>query len=249
MIRIAAIGDVHFGRDSAGTLNPFWKDLHERADLLLLAGDLTRMGTAGEARVLADELAVVQVPVLAVLGNHDFHSGEEKRVSAVLRDAGVTMLECTSHVLDVKGIRLGVAGCKGFGGGFLGACATEFGEPEMKAFIRHTHGLAERHERELDRLRDVSDFRVSLLHYAPIDGTIEGEKRQIYPFLGSYLLGEAIDRAGSDLVFHGHAHLGRERGLTPGGIPVRNVAQPVLRHAYNVYQVERSPAGIAARTP
>ena len=247
MIRIAAIGDVHFGRDSAGTLAPFWKDLHEKADMLLLAGDLTRMGTADEARVLAEELEVVRVPVIAVLGNHDFHAGEEKRVSAVLRDAGAVILDCTSHVERVGAMRVGIAGCKGFGGGFLGACATEFGEPEMKAFIRHTHAVAERHERELERLADC-DLRVSLLHYAPIDGTIEGEKRQIYPFLGSYLLGEAIDRAGCDIVFHGHAHLGRERGLTPGGIPVRNVAQPVLRHAYNVYQVERAPAGMQART-
>ena len=156
---------------------------------------------------------------------------------SALRDAGTTVLTGDSRVLDVRGVRVGVAGCKGFGGGVLGACATDFGEPEMKAFIRHTRHLAESLEGELVRLRKAADYRIALLHYAPIDGTIEGEKRQIYPFLGSYLLGEAIDRAGSDIVFHGHAHLGRERGVTPGGIPVRNVAQPVLRRAYNVYEV------------
>ena len=241
MIRIAAIADVHFGRDSAGTLAPYWKDLHEYADLLLLAGDLTRVGTADEARVLADELAVVKVPTIAVLGNHDFHSGDEEGVVRVLRDAGTIVLECASHMVEIDGVRVGVAGCKGFGGGFLGACATEFGEPEMKAFIRHTRSLADKLERELDAVASQADYRVALLHYAPIDGTVEGEKRQIYPFLGSFLLGEAIDRAGSDLVFHGHAHLGRERGMTPGGIAVRNVAQPVLRHAYNVYQADLHP--------
>lgn len=236
MIRIAAIADVHFGRDSAGTLSPYWRELHEHADLLLLAGDLTRVGTADEARVLADELSVVRVPTIAVLGNHDFHSGEEDAIVQVLRDAGATVLDCESRVLEIDGVRVGIAGCKGFAGGFLGACATEFGEPEMKSFIRYTKRLADDLERTLDELAPRADFRVALLHYAPIDGTIEGEKRQIYPFLGSYLLGEAIDRAGSDLVFHGHAHLGRERGLTPRGIAVRNVAQPVLRRAYNVYQ-------------
>lgn len=247
MIRIAAIADVHFGRDSAGTLAPYWKELHEHADLLVLAGDLTRVGTAEEARVLAEELTVVQVPTIAVLGNHDFHSGQEDDVVRVLRDAGTTVLDCASHVLEIDGVRVGIAGCKGFGGGFLGACATEFGEPEMKAFIHHTRSLADKLERALDELAPV-DYRVALLHYAPIDGTVEGEKRQIYPFLGSFLLGEAIDRAGSDLVFHGHAHLGRERGMTPQGIPVRNVAQPVLRRAYNVYQAERSTTATAATT-
>lgn len=246
MIRIAAIGDVHFGRESAGSLSAYWAQLHEQADLLLLAGDLTRVGTVKEARVLADELRVVQVPVIAVLGNHDYHAGQEEGVMRTLRDAGAIVLENRSHVVEVNGLRVGIAGAKGFGGGFLGACATEFGEPEMKAFIRHTRHLADDLAHELERLERDTDFRVTLLHYAPIDSTIEGEKRQIYPFLGSYLLGEAVDKAGSDIVFHGHAHLGRERGVTPRGIPVRNVAQPVLRHAYNVYRVDEKPA---ASTP
>ena len=238
MIRIAAIGDVHFGKESAGTLAPYWKDLHEQADLFLLAGDLTKVGTVKEARVLAEELRVVKVPVVAVLGNHDFHSGQEEGLARTLRDAGVIVLEGRSHVLELAGMRIGIAGAKGFGGGFLGASATEFGEPEMKAFIRHTRHLADALAWELERLDSIVDYRVALLHYAPIDATIEGEKRQIYPFLGSYLLGEAIDHSGADLVFHGHAHLGRERGVTPGGVPVRNVAQPVLRHAYNIYRVD-----------
>lgn len=237
MTRIAAVGDIHFGTEHAGTLRPYWSTLHEHADLFLLAGDLTRIGTAREAEVLAAELSVVQVPVVAVLGNHDYHSGQQEAVVSILSEAGVTVLESESTVLDVRGVRVGVAGGKGFGGGFAGACASAFGEPEMKAFIGHTHALADRLERTLRTLE--ADLKIALLHYAPIDATIEGEKRQIYPFLGSYLLGEAIDRAGADIVFHGHAHLGREKGVTPGGIAVRNVAQPVLRHAYNVYCIGR----------
>lgn len=237
MTRIAAVGDIHFGTEHAGTLRPYWSSLHEHADLFLLAGDLTRVGTAREAEVLATELSVVKVPVVAVLGNHDYHSGQQEAVVSILREAGVTVLESESVVLDVRGVRVGVAGGKGFGGGFAGACATAFGEPEMKAFIGHTHALADRLERALRGVE--ADLKIALLHYAPIDATIEGEKRQIYPFLGSYLLGEAIDRAGADIVFHGHAHLGREKGVTPGGIAVRNVAQPVLRHAYNVYCIGR----------
>jgi Icc-related predicted phosphoesterase len=131
--------------------------------------------------------------------------------------------------------RLGIAGTKGFGGGFLGAMASEFGEPEMKAFVRHTKSLA--HElsgalRSLD-----TDVRIAVTHYSPVEGTLEGERREIYPFLGSYLLAEAVDGCGVALMVHGHAHGGRERGVTPGGTPVRNVAQPVLGAAYKVYVV------------
>jgi Icc-related predicted phosphoesterase len=126
-----------------------------------------------------------------------------------------------------------VAGTKGFGGGFAGACGSEFGEPEMKAFINHTRELAENLERSLAGLD--ADLRVALLHYSPVEGTLLGERLEIYPFLGSYLLAEAVDRAGADLVLHGHAHRGTEQGVTPGGVQVRNVAQPVIRHAYHVY--------------
>lgn len=246
MTRIAAIGDIHFGLESGGSMAPFWRTLHEQADLFLLAGDLTRLGTVREAEVLAEELAVVRVPVIAVLGNHDFHSGEEDRIVSTLESRGVRVLDSSSTTVEVRGVHVGIAGTKGFGGGFVGACATAFGEPEMKAYIRHTDGLARRLEQELRALD--TDLRVALMHYAPIDGTVEGEKRQIYPFLGSYLLGEAVDRAGADIAFHGHAHLGREKGVTPGGVLVRNVAQPVLHRAYNVYQLSPSPRRQSERT-
>jgi len=236
---VAAVADVHFGTDSAGRLRPHLEGLPDRADVLVLAGDLTTCGDPDEAAVLARELRDVGVPVLAVLGNHDYHAERDEDVRRVLERAGVQVLEGESAVVDVDGVRVGVAGVKGFGGGFAGACGTEFGEPEMKAFIAHTRGVAERLEAALSALD--ADVRVALLHFAPVKATLLGERLEIYPFLGSYLLGEAVDRAGADVVFHGHAHRGTEKGITPGGIHVRNVSVPVIRHAYNVYSL--TPGG------
>ncbi len=233
MIRIAAVGDVHVGEDSRGRLAPSLSTLREQADVLLLAGDLTRCGSPVEARVLADELAGAGVPVVAVLGNHDHHADQVDGVVAALRDGGVTVLEGDSTTVEVDGCTLGIAGTKGFGGGFAGACGSDFGEPEMKAFVHHTKTLAERLHDALAALD--TDYRVALLHYSPVPDTLAGERLEIYPFLGSYLLAEAIDKAGADLVLHGHAHGGTEKGVTAGGVHVRNVAQPVIRQAYAVY--------------
>src|SRR5262249_28681487 len=154
-------------------------------------------------------------------------------VAGELRRVGVRVLEGDGHVLDVDGARVGVAGTKGFGGGFLGACGSDFGEPEMKAFIDHTKALSARLGDTLAALR--ADVRIVVLHYAPIPETLQGERLEIYPFLGSYLLGEAVDRVGADLVVHGHAHAGSERGVTPAGIRVRNVALPVIKQPYRVF--------------
>lgn len=233
MIGVAAAGDLHFGRDSAGTLRPQLDDIAEHADVLLLAGDLTKRGEPDEAMVLARELEGLDVPVVAVLGNHDHHSDAQDEVTSILRDSGVTVLEAESTVLQVDGERLGVVGAKGFGGGFAGANATDFGEREMKTFVRTTRDVAQRLEERLRALQ--ADYRVVLLHYSPIKETLQGEPPEIYAFLGSYLLAESVDRVGADLILHGHAHHGTEKGVTPGGIHVRNVAQPVIRTAYNVY--------------
>lgn len=246
MIRIAAVGDLHLGTESRGTLRPHLTGLREHADLLLLAGDLTRVGEPAEAAVVAAELAEVDVPVVAVLGNHDVHRDAGDEVVAVLADAGIRTLDGEGVVLDVDGSTVGVAGIAGFGGGFVGACGSEFGEPIMKAFLAHTR-------RSADALGDAlagvagADVRVALLHYAPTEDTLAGERLEIYPFLGSYLLAEAIDEVGVDLVVHGHAHHGREKGMTPGGAHVRNVAQPVIDRAYAVYAVE--PGGERPRAP
>jgi Icc-related predicted phosphoesterase len=237
-IRVAAVGDIHLGADSEGELRPHLHDIAERADLLLVAGDLTRCGEPAEAEVAARELAGLPVRVIAVLGNHDHHAGKPDVVTRTLEDAGICVLDGSATVVNIGDCRVGVAGSKGFGGGFAGASATDFGEPEMKAFVQHTVEIADGLEEAIASLD--CDLRLVLLHYSPVETTLRGERLEIYPFLGSYLLAQAIDRAGADLVLHGHAHAGTERGMTPGGVRVRNVAMPVIRHAYAVFAL---PAG------
>jgi Icc-related predicted phosphoesterase len=237
VIRIAAIGDLHVGNECSGGAQspmPELRQVSQDADVLLLAGDLTKCGGREEAACLARTLREIQVPVLGVMGNHDYHADEAPAVARSLREAGMHLLEDGGRILEIRGVRVGIAGTKGFGGGFIGACASDFGEPEMKQFIRHTQALAARLERDLAALD--TDLRIAVLHYAPIPETLQGERLEIYPFLGSYLLGEAIDRAGADLVVHGHAHAGSERGVTAGGIRVRNVALPVIRQPYRVFE-------------
>lgn len=236
MIRIAAAGDVHFGTDSAGILRPHIESLPDRADVFLLAGDLTKGGEPEEAAILAAELADLPIPTVAVLGNHDHHGDRQDDVVAELRRAGVRVLESESIVLEIDGARLGIAGAKGFGGGFAGACGSEFGERQMKDFVGHTRAIASDLERCLAAID--ADVTVLLLHYSPVRDTLRGEPLEIYPFLGSYLFAELADHAGVDLILHGHAHRGTEKGLTAGGIHVRNVAQTVIRQAYATYELE-----------
>ncbi|MEW6055058.1 MAG: metallophosphoesterase [Bdellovibrionota bacterium] len=237
MIRIAAAGDVHFDRNSAGRLRKYLKLLEGRADVLLLAGDLTQTGHSAEGEVLASDLYDCPIPVVAVLGNHDYHLDHESYICESLKNAGVHVLEKENLQLSLQGCTVGIVGLKGFGGGFVGASGSDFGEPEMKAFIRHTKGHAKVLREHLEALN--TDYKIVLMHYSPIEDTLHGEKREIYPFLGSYLLGEAIDAVGADIVFHGHAHRGVERGETPGGVPVRNVAQHVIRHVFNIYTLNK----------
>ncbi|MBE1484642.1 metallophosphoesterase family protein [Plantactinospora soyae] len=235
VIRIAAVGDVHLDQDVVGRFRPALEQLPDSADVLLLAGDLTRHGTESEARCVATEFGGLGVPVVAVLGNHDYHCDQVPAVIRILEDAGILVLEGTNVVLDCTGVRLGIAGAKGFGGGFAGRCASEFGEPEMKDFVRTTSAISEQLGvalREMD-----CDVRVALTHYAPVPDTLVGEPPEIYPFLGSYLLGQAIDSAPTELAVHGHAHAGSERGTTPGGVRVRNVAHPVIKQAYSVFHL------------
>lgn len=249
MIRVAAVGDIHMGLDSQGVLRPAFETLPDCADLLLLAGDLTRHGTPDEARVVAREVAGLPVPVVAVLGNHDHHAEQPEEVTAILREAGVRVLEGQGTVIEVGGTRVGVAGTKGFGGGFAGRSGSEFGEPLMKEFIRYTRRCAEGLRTSLAALAEQGcETRVALTHFAPVPDTLAGEPLEIYPFLGSYLLAEAVDAAGADLAVHGHAHAGTEHGMTSGGVPVRNVAQPVIGKAFHVYHLrgDRSEKSAAA---
>jgi Icc-related predicted phosphoesterase len=235
VIRIAAVGDVHLDADVLGRFRPALDQLDEHADVLLLAGDLTRHGSVAEAACVAKEFRDLAVPVIAVLGNHDHHCDQPGPLTRVLTDAGISVLEGTSTTVDCRGGRLGVAGVKGFGGGFAGRCATAFGEPEMKAFVRTTERSADSLAAALAGLD--CDVRVALTHFSPVPDTLVGEPLEIYPFLGSYLLAQAIDAGAAALALHGHAHKGTERGVTPGGVPVRNVAHPVIGRAYAVYHV------------
>jgi Icc-related predicted phosphoesterase len=239
MIRVAAVGDVHLAPQIAGRHRAGLTDIADHADVLLLAGDLTRHGTLEEAHVVAAEYRDLPVPVVAVLGNHDHHGDVPDEIVRVLTDAGITVLDGDATLLHIAGRRVGIAGAKGFGLGFAGRCGSEFGEPEMKAFTRHGRLSAVELSGALDEIADA-DVRIALTHYAPIDATLVGEPPEIWPFLGNYLLGEAIDAHGCALAVHGHAHAGTEKGITDGGVRVRNVAQPVIGAAYAVYLVEPS---------
>ncbi len=235
MIRIAAIADLHCRESCPTRYRDWYRALNDEADVFVLAGDLTHFGKPEEARALAAELSVVRAPILAVLGNHDVHSNRTDEVKAILREVGVWILDDGGYRLSLNGSTLGFAGSKGFCGGFGSTCLTPFGESALKEFIRETMHEASSLERSLDELD--TKYRIAVLHYAPIRETLLGEPVELYPFLGSSLLGDPIDRLGADLVLHGHAHHGTEVGLTARGIPVRNVALPVLKKYYIVYEL------------
>ena len=222
-LRIAAIGDLHVSKTSQGKFQPLFEQITAAADVLLLCGDFTDYGTPDEARVLARELnAVVKVPVIAVLGNHDFEAGRQDEIAQILLDAGVRVLD--GEVTEVHGV--GFAGVKGFAGGFGRGALGPWGESAIKQFVQAAVDEALKLEAALARLRTHS--RVVVLHYAPIRGTVEGEPVEIYPYLGSSRLEEPINRYRVNAVFHGHAHRGAPVGKTSTGVPVYNVAMPLL---------------------
>jgi Icc-related predicted phosphoesterase len=223
-LRVAAVGDIHFGPRSE-SIHGLLAHADANADVLLLCGDVTSHGLPEEAEALARELRSVRVPILAVLGNHDFESNQPKEVSEILADAGVKMLDGDS--VEIAGV--GFAGVKGFGGGFGRRALAAFGEPAMKVFVRES--LEEMLKLESALARIKAERRVVLLHYAPIQATVEGEPPDIFPFLGSSHLEEPLNRYEVTAAFHGHAHLGHPEGRTQTGIPVYNVAEHVLRAA------------------
>jgi Icc-related predicted phosphoesterase len=225
-LTIAAIGDTHCTRQSEGTLQPVFSQLAGQADVLLLCGDLTDLGLPEEAKIFARELArSVSIPTLAVLGNHDYQSGHEEEVVKILCDVGVRVLD--GDAVEVKGV--GFAGVKGFCGGFGRRTLEPWGEAGIKNFVRLAFDEALKLESALARLRTPS--RVAVLHYAPVEATVEGEPREIYPFLGSSRLEEPLNRYGVTAVFHGHVHHGALEGRLRDGAPVYNVAAPLLaRH-------------------
>jgi len=226
-VRVAGVGDLHCARTAEGLFQPLFGKVAESADVLVLCGDLTDYGTPEEARVLAKELSAMKLPMVAVLGNHDFESGAADEVSRILTDAaGVVVLDGTA--VEVLGV--GFAGAKGFPGGFGARALQSWGEAPGKAFVAAAVEEAMKLESALARLRTPG--RVALLHYAPIGATVEGEPVEIYPFLGSSRLEEPINRYRPSVVFHGHAHRGQLEGTTSAGVPVYNVALPLLRRRF-----------------
>jgi len=222
-LRVAAIGDIHVARHSQGAFQPLFTQISGNADVLLLCGDFTDYGLPDEARILARELtAAVKIPVIAVLGNHDYEGGKQGEIRQILIDAGVTVLD--GEATEVHGV--GFAGVKGFAGGFGRGALGPWGELAIKRFVQEAVDEAMKLEAALARLR--TEHRIALMHYAPIRATVEGEPPEIYPYLGSSRLEEPINRYRVTAVFHGHAHRGTSEGRTSTGIPVYNVAMPLL---------------------
>lgn len=227
-VRLAAVADIHCGKASQGQLQPLFAAAEAHADVLLLAGDLTDYGLPEEAHLLVKELAAAirTTPVVAVLGNHDYESGRQDEVRDILRDAGVTMLDGES--CEIHGV--GIAGVKGFAGGFGRGTLGYWGEAAVKRFVQEALDEALKLESALARLRTA--HRIALLHYAPIVATVEGEPPEIYPYLGTSRLEEPLGRFPVSAVFHGHAHAGSPEGRTSHGVPVYNVSMGLLARTF-----------------
>ena len=241
-VRIAAIGDIHVSKSSQGQFQPLFSQISSSADVLVLCGDFTDYGLPEEARILARELtASVKIPVVAVLGNHDFEAGKHEEITTILQDAGVKVLD--GEATEIHGI--GFAGVKGFCGGFGRGALGPWGEVAIKQFVQEAVDESLKLEAALARLR--TSRRVALLHYAPIRGTAEGEPIEIFPWLGSSRLEEPINRYRVSAVFHGHAHRGTAEGKTSTGVPVYNVAMPLLartqpdRPPFLIVEIPREP--------
>lgn len=222
-VRLAAVGDLHIKKTSQGQLAPLLAPVNDQADVLLLCGDLTDYGLPEEAQILVKELtSTVRIPMVAVLGNHDFESGQQVEVCRLLSDAGVAMLD--GEAVEIAGV--GFAGVKGFPGGFGRGTLGAWGEPGVKQFVQYAIEEAMKLEGALARLRTPQ--RVAVLHYSPIRETVEGEPLEIFPYLGTSRLEEPLNRYPVNVVFHGHAHHGALEGRTSKGTPVYNVALPLL---------------------
>jgi Icc-related predicted phosphoesterase len=226
-VRIAAMADMHYGRVPPSVLQPHLARVTDEADVLLLCGDLTDHGLPEEARVLARELTTtVKIPIVAVLGNHDFHSGKQDEVQQIFVEAGVRVL--SGDACEILGV--GFAGVKGFVGGFGRRILEPWGEDLVKNLVHEAVAEAVRLDSALARLQ--SSIRIAVLHYSPIEATVEGEPREIFPFLGCSRLEEPLNRHAVTAAFHGHAHHGKPEGRTLTGVPVYNVSLPLLTRTY-----------------
>jgi Icc-related predicted phosphoesterase len=235
-VRVAAIGDLHTRPASNGLIRSLLEGLEGKADVLILAGDLTDNGDPEEAKLLVEELSFLKIPILAVLGNHDHESGKADELAEIFREGGIIMLDGTSYELE----GVGFVGTKGFCGGFGKTLIQPFGEAALKTFIKTSIDEAIQLENALVKL-DACSRRVAVLHYAPIRETLLGEPEELFPFLGSSRLCNALDRQGVSLIVHGHAHHGSPFGTTSTGIPVHNVSRFVQLqhngHAYCIFDI------------
>jgi Icc-related predicted phosphoesterase len=221
-MKLAAIGDIHVSDTHDARYRDLFAEISGEADVLALCGDLTNLGKPREAEMLAEDLKACSIPVVGVLGNHDYECGAASEVTRILCDAGVKFLGDDTYELD----GVGFAGVKGFAGGFGKFMLGAFGEEAIKSFVQESTAEAMRLENALRNLE--TERKVVVLHYAPVADTVEGEPKEIFPFLGSSRLAETIDRFdGVSAVVHGHAHHGTFEGRTPGGIPVYNVAHAI----------------------
>lgn len=221
-MRIAALADLHFSPQSYDRIRDAMSRLRDEADLLVLAGDLTNLGKPEEMESMLASFMRIRLPIVAVLGNHDFESGKQDELAKMMTAEGVKVLDGSGYERD----GVGFAGTKGFPGGFGRGVLTAFGEPEIKAFVQSALDETLKLERALSMLR--TEKRIVVTHYAPIVDTVRGEPEQIYPYLGSGRLAEVIDRHQAMLAVHGHAHHGSLEGKTTGGVPVYNVAMHLL---------------------
>jgi Icc-related predicted phosphoesterase len=235
LIRIATAGDVHCREAHRDELEAAFTGLRGRADLVLLAGDLTMHGEPAEAAVLAGATRQAGLPVFAVLGNHDWHAGRQEEIVSVLREAGVTVLERDFAICEVAGVETGIVGAKGFVGGFTGSHLPDFGEPALRKVYAETSAEVEALDRGL-RAVAVCPVRIVLLHYAPTDSTLEGEPPGIWTFLGTDRLAAPIAEHSPDLVLHGHAHAGRFEGRI-ANVPVFNVSVPVMQQDFWIFEM------------
>ncbi|MCR6632494.1 MAG: metallophosphoesterase [Magnetospirillum sp.] len=234
-LTVAGLGDLHVTERNQHPYRDLFAEIAEQAQVLALCGDLTNLGRPHEAEILAEDLRACRIPVVAVLGNHDLECGHGAEVRTILGQAGVTFLDEESPIIH----GVGFAGAKGFGGGFGARMLSPFGEDAIKAFVGEAVNEAFHLENELHTLLQDTDRLVVALHYAPISDTVEGEPKEIWPFLGSSRLAETIDRFPVKAVFHGHAHHGAAYGRTKAGVPVYNCAIPVVKDGGRPYALVR----------
>jgi Icc-related predicted phosphoesterase len=249
VVKVAAIGDLHFSRTApAGSLQPLFSQINDVADILVLCGDLTDYGLPEEARAFAREVSsTVKIPMVSVLGNHDFEAGQQAEVKKILVDSGITTLD--GDTTEIHGI--GFAGVKGFAGGFGRRALGPWGEEIIKKFVHECLDEALKLESALARLR--TERLIAILHYAPIQATVEGEPCEIYPFLGCSRLEEPLTRYPVSAVFHGHAHHGQPEGRTRTGVPVFNVSASLMREhfpdrPFRLVEVAMAPTEAERRT-